>query len=82
MTFTLFMHHIVFVIYFFCANLQSTLGFFVSFISLYFVVYFLVLILTPCLGRLEQIGLPPFPLCLPLEVSCLGMTDAERFLRN
>ena len=27
MTFTLFMHHIVFVLYHFCANLQSALGF-------------------------------------------------------
>ena len=27
MSFNLFMHHIVFVLYFFCANLQSTLGF-------------------------------------------------------
>ena len=27
MTFTLFMHHIVFVLYPYCANLQSTLGF-------------------------------------------------------
>ena len=64
-----------FLFYYFCANLQSTLGFFL------FVCVF-VLILAPCLGRLEQIGLPPFPLCPPLGVSCLGMTDAERFLRN
>ena len=27
MSFNLFMHHIVFVLYFFCANLQSALGF-------------------------------------------------------
>ena len=34
MSFNLFMHHIVFVLYFFCANLQSVIGFvFVS--SLY-----------------------------------------------
>ena len=34
MSFNLFIHHIIFVLYFFCANLQSTLGFvFVS--SLY-----------------------------------------------
>ena len=27
MSFNLFMHHIIFVLYFFCANLQSALGF-------------------------------------------------------
>ena len=35
MMFPLFMHHIAFVLYFFCANLQSALGF-VFFFSLYF----------------------------------------------
>ena len=35
MSFNLFMHHIVYVLYFFCANLQSALGFvFVSFLYL------------------------------------------------
>ena len=36
MMFPLFMHHIAFVLYFFCANLQSTLGFVFFFFSLYF----------------------------------------------
>ena len=36
MMFPLFMHHIDFVLFFFCANLQSTLGFVFFFFSLYF----------------------------------------------
>ena len=32
---------------------------------------FYVFSLAPCLGRLELIGLLPFPLCLPLGVTCL-----------
>ena len=79
MTFKLFMHHIDFCPFFF-ANLQSALDFFFMFLLVLFCVS--VFILTPCLGRLEPIGLPPFPLCLPLGVSCLGMTVAKRFLRN
>ena len=84
MAFTLFMHHIDFVLYFFYANLQSALGFFFFFflISYFVLLCVIVLILAPCLERLEQIGHPSFPLSLPLGVSYLGMTKAERFLRN
>ena len=81
-SFNLFMHHIVSVLYFFCANLQSALGFFVSFASLYFAVCFLVLILAPCLGRLELIGFSQLLLCLPLGFSFLRTTVVMRFLRN
>ena len=71
----LFMHHIdFFVLYFFCANLQSALGF--SFILL----CVFVLILAPCLGILEPIGQPPLPLSLPLGVSCSEMTKADEKL--
>ena len=87
MTFKLFMHHIDFCSIIFCANLQSALGFFFFFSSSsYFLLSVLlcvfVLILAPYLGRLEQIGLPLFRLSLPLGVSCLGMTDVKRCLRN
>ena len=64
MTFTLFMLHIVFVLYPFCANLQSALGF-----CFFFLLWFLVLILAPCLGKLELIGFPLLHLYLPLGVS-------------
>ena len=40
--------------------------------------YVLVLILAPCLGKLEPIGPLPLPLSLPLGVRCLGMMSAER----
>ena len=70
MTFTLFMHHIVFVLYPFCANLQSTLGF----VCFSFLLYVLVLILAPCLGKLELIGFLLLHLCLPLGVMFLRMT--------
>ena len=36
MSFNLFMHHIVFVLYCFCANLQSALGFFFFFVSFFY----------------------------------------------
>ena len=49
---------------------------------LFFLLCVFVLILAPCLGRLEPIGPPPLPLSLPLGVSCLGMTKAERSMRN
>ena len=39
MTFTLFMHHIVFVLYPFCANLQSVLGFVFFFFFLFAVCF-------------------------------------------
>ena len=38
----------------------------------------LVLILAPCLGKLEPKGPLPLPLSLPLGVRCLGMMSAER----
>ena len=79
MPFKLFMHHIDFVLYFLYANLQSALGiFFFLFIPLLCV---LVLILAPCLVKLEPIGSFPLPLSLPLGVRCLGMIRAERPLR-
>ena len=78
MTFNVFMHHIdFFSIFFFCANLQSALGF-----CFFFLLCVFVLFLAPCLGRLEPIGPPPLPLSLPLGMSCLGMTKAERSMRN
>ena len=73
----LLMHHIDFYFLFFCANLQSAL---VVFLFL-FLLCVLVLILALCLGKLEPIGPPPFPLSLPLGVRCLGMTKAEWPLR-
>ena len=80
MPFNLFMHHIVlFILYFFCANLQSAIGCF-FFVFVLFCIS--VLSLAPGLGRLELIGLPPFPLCLPLGISFLRMTIAESPLRN
>ena len=76
MPFKLFIHHIDFVLYFFCANLQSALGFvFCVFVLLLCV---LVLILALCLGKLEPIGPLPLPLSLPLGVRCLGMISVER----
>ena len=62
----------------FCANLQSTLGFVFFFVLL----CVLVLILAPCLGKLELIGFPLLHLCLPLEVSFLRTTVIRRLLRN
>ena len=80
MPFKLFMHHIDFVLYFLCANLQSALGIFFLF---FFVplLCVLVLILAPCLGKLEPIGPLPLPLSLPLGVRCLGMISTKRPLR-
>ena len=78
MTFELFMQHIDF----FCANLRFALGFYLFIFFFLFCFCVSVLSLVPCLGRLELIGLPPFPLCLPLGVSFLRMTVAERPLRN
>ena len=81
MSFNLFMYHIVFVLYFFCANLQSAIGFvFVS--SLLFCCVLLVLILAPCLGRLELIGFPLLLLCLLLGFSFLRTILVVRLLRN
>ena len=40
---------------------------------------FLVLILTPCLEKLEQIGFPLLFLCLPLGFSFLRTTCREAF---
>ena len=79
MSFNLFMHHIVSILYFFCANLQSTLGF--VFVSFFCYVLF-VLILAQCLGKLELIGFPLPLLCLPLGFNCLGTNILVRLLRN
>ena len=83
-SFNLLMHYIVLlVLYYFCANLQFALGFvffFVFCFSYFFVL--LLLILAPCLGRLELIGFPlPLP-CLLLGFSCLGMSVRVRPMRN
>ena len=79
MPFKLFMYHIVFVLYFFLVLTCSLpLVFFCVFVPLLCV---LVLILAPCLGKLEPIGPLPHPLSLPLGVRCLGMIEAERPLR-
>ena len=68
MSFNMFMHYIVLlVLYFFCANLQSALGFvFISFS--YFVVCPWSLILALCLGKLELIGFPSTPSMSPSRV--------------
>ena len=81
MSFNLFMHHIVLLVLYFFANLQSALGFvFVS--SSFFCCVLLVLILAPCLGRLELIGFLLPLLCLLLGFSCLGTNVLVRLLRN
>ena len=78
MSFNLFMHHIAFDLYL-CANLQSALDF--VFFSLFCCV-FLVLILAPCLGKLELIGFPLLLLYLSLGFSFLRTIVVERLLRN
>ena len=80
MSFNLFKHHIAFDLYL-CANLQSALGFLCFFFFLSFWCVFLVLILAPCLGKLELIWFPLL-LCLPLGFSFLRTTVVERLLRN
>ena len=73
------MHHIDFYsIFYFYANLQSALGF--GFVVFVLSLGVLILILTPCLGKLEPIGpLPlPLPLSLPLELSYLRMISVEK----
>ena len=81
MSFNLFMHHIVLLVLYFFANLQSALGFvFVSFS--YFAVCSCSLILAPCLGRLKLIRFPlPLP-CLLLGFNCLGTSVCVRLMRN
>ena len=81
MTFPLFMHHIVFVLYIFVltCSLPLVLSFFFVFLSLLCV---LILILAPCLRRLELIRFPLLLLCLPLGVSFLRTTVVVRRLRN
>ena len=82
MSFNLFMHHIAFDLYL-CANLQSALGFVLfCFFFFLFCCVFLVLILAPCLGKLELIGFPLLLLCLSLGFSFLRTTIVERLLRN
>ena len=78
-SFNLFMHHIVFVLYFFVLTCSLPLVLIVSFVSLYFVVCFLVLILAPCLGRLELIWFPLLLLCLLLGFSFLRTNVVEGF---
>ena len=85
MSFNLFMHHIVFFfflfyIFLFVLTCSLPLVLFLFLLSFYCVL--LVLILAPCLGRLELIGFPLPLLCLPLGFSCLRTTVVMRFLRN
>ena len=81
-SFKMFMHHIVLlVLYFFLANLQSTLGC-VFVVFPFFLCVLLFLILAPYLGRLELIGFPLPVLCLLLGFSCLGMNVRMRPMRN
>ena len=82
------MHHDVYIVHasysfcsiYFCANLQSALGF--VFFSLSICCVFLVLILAPRLGKLELIGFTLLLLCLPLGVSFLRTTVVVKLLRN
>ena len=78
---TLFMHHIVFVLYLFVltCSLPLVLCFSLFFFSLLCV---LVLILAPCLWKLEPIGFPLLLLCLLLGVCSFRITVVERLLRN
>ena len=81
MSFNLFMHHIVFVLFFFFVLTCSLpLVLFLFLLSFYCVL--LVLILAPCLGRLELIGFPLLLLCLPLGFSFLRTTVVVGLLRN
>ena len=76
------MHHDIYFVHasysfcFFCANLQSALGF------VFFLLFVLVLILEPFLGKLELIGFPLLHLCLPLGVSFLRTIVVERLLNS
>ena len=81
MIFTLFIHHIIFILYLFVltCSLPLVLCFFFLFFSLLCV---LILILAPCLGKLELIGFLLLLLCLPLGVSFLRTTVVVRRLRN
>ena len=81
MSFNLFMHHIAFVLYFFFVLTCSLpLVLFLFLLSICCVL--LVLILAPCLGRLELKGFPLLLLCLPLGFSYLRMTIVVKLLRN
>ena len=81
MIFTLFMHHIAFVLYLFVLTCSLPLVLLFFFLSLSLLCV-LVLILTPCLGRLELIGFPLLLLCLPLGVSFFKTTIVVKFLKN
>ena len=71
------MHHTDFYsIFCFFANLQSALG--SGFVFFVLSLCVLILILAPCLGKLELIGLLPLPLSLPLELSSLRMISVEK----
>ena len=79
MIFTLFMHHIVFVLYLFCANLQSALGF--VFFSFLFVVCFGPYPSTmPRKTRANRV--PSSPSVSPSRVSFLRTTIVVKHLRN
>ena len=82
MSFNMFMHYIVpFVLYFFVLTCSLPLVlFFFFFFS--FCCVLLVLILAPCLGRLELIWFPLPLLCLLLGFSCLETSVVVRLLRN
>ena len=83
MSFNLFMHHIVLIVLYFFANLQSALSFvFFLFLFPIFVVCSCFLILAPCLGSLELIGFPLPLLCLLLGFSYLGTSILVRLMRN
>ena len=84
------MHHDIYIVHasysfrsiYFYANLQSALGFvfFDFFFSICYV--FLVLILAPCLGKLELVGFPLVLLCFPLGVNFLRTIVVVKLLRN
>ena len=81
MSFNLFMHHIIFVLYFFCANLQSAIGFVFCF-SL-----FLLCVLGPYSSTMPRKTranrVPSTPsVSLPLGFSYLRTTIVMRLLRN
>ena len=73
------MHHIDFDSIFFVFMLTCSLPL-VLVCGLFFVLllYVLILILVPCLGKLELIGTLPLPLSLHLGLSCLRMISIEK----
>ena len=59
MMFPLFMHHIAFVLYFFCANLQSALGFVFFFLSFFAVCFGLYSSTMPRKTRVNRVPSTP-----------------------